>query len=354
VAAFTATPHPEHEPLRDRHLIADEAPLAAATAALYANIDHHLVRAGSGSPLTALDRDYYLFDMPLLNRCNMNWWTGIHDNAKALGLRVMLTGEIGNMSLSYAGEEYLPELLRSGRLLELARVAAALLRTGAVRKRGLAGRLLFPFLPAAIERRVRGVHDAAVPGHNAMTPAALARFRSGDQGAKAVSDRAWCDGFAMRLHVMGRHDPGNHNKGYVAGWKIDQRDPTGDRRLVEYMLAAPMADYVAGGQFRNLPKRVLADRLPPEVLGEPGKGRQGADWHLGLTAARAELREELDRLRASGATDDLLDLDRLDALERDWPSSGWASQKVHDDYRLALLRSISVGHFLRKSSGGNA
>lgn len=354
VAAFTASPHPDHEPLHGRHLIADEAPLAAATAALYDNIDHHLVRAGNRSPLAALDRDYYLFDMPLLNRCNMTWWTGIHDEAKALGLRVMLTGEIGNMSLSYAGEEYLPELLRSGRLLELARVAAALLRTGTLRKRGLVGRLLFPFLPPAIERRVRGEHDAAIPGHNAMAPTALARFQSGDQGAKTVSERAWRDGFAMRLHVMGRHDPGNHNKGYLAGWKIDQRDPTGDRRLVEYMLAAPMADYVAGGRFRSLPRRVLADRLPPAVLGEPGKGRQGADWHLGLTAARAELREELDRLRASGVADSLLDLDRLDALERNWPSSGWASQKVQDDYRLALLRGISVGHFLRKTSGGNA
>lgn len=360
VAAFTSAPHPDHEPLLNRHLIADEGPLAGATAALYRNIDHHLVHAGRKSPIATLDRDYYLFDTPLLNRCNMNWWTGIYDEAKALGIRVMLSGEIGNMSLSYGGEEYLPELLRTGRFLELARLAAALLRSGTVRKRGLAARLLFPFLPPAIERRARRMIEPnlrGTQGHSAMTPAAFAHFDVGDRAkalANDLSDRSWRDGFSMRLRVMGRHDPGNYNKGYVAGWKIDQRDPTGDRRLVEYMLAAPMAEYVAGGRFRSLPRRVLADRLPPEVLNEPGKGRQGADWHLGLTAARAELRKELERIRASGVADGLLDLDRLDTLERDWPDTGWASQPVHDDYRLALLRGVSVGHFLRKTSGGNA
>ena len=94
--------------------------------------------------------------------------------------------------------------------------------------------------------------------------------------------------------------------------------------------------------------------MPPEVLNEQGKGRQSADWYQGFSAARDEFREELYRIRASGATEDQLDLDRLDRLERDWPASGWGSQAVTNDYRLALLRAVSVGHFLRKTSGGNA
>ena len=45
--------------------------------------------------------------------------------------------------------------------------------------------------------------------------------------------RPWRDGFAMRLWSMSRGDPGNGHKGTLAGWGIDRRDPTADKRLVE-------------------------------------------------------------------------------------------------------------------------
>ncbi len=40
-------------------------------------------------------------------------------------------------------------------------------------------------------------------------------------------------------------------------------------------------------------------------------------------------------------------------MVRDWPQSGWDRRAVADPYRLALLRGLSAGHFLRRAAGSN-
>jgi asparagine synthase (glutamine-hydrolysing) len=167
------------------------------------------------------------------------------------------------------------------------------------------------------------------------------------------SYRPWKDGFDMRLWVLHRTDPGNYNKGTLAGWGLDRRDPTADERLVEYCLSIPTEQYLSNGVPRALAKRALADRLPQAVLNERKKGYQAADWHEGLTAARGEVAAELDRLSACAPAATTLDLPRLKRLVENWPQSGWEKDQVIQPYRLALLRGIAAGHFLRKASGAN-
>ncbi len=110
--------------------------------------------------------------------------------------------------------------------------------------------------------------------------------------------RPWKDGHAARLWALRRGDRGPHQKGVLAGWGIDVRDPTADRRLVEFCLAVPTDQFMRDGAPRALARRALADRLPAAVLNAPTKGYQAADWHEGLTAARGELAAEVERLAA--------------------------------------------------------
>ena len=50
------------------------------------------------------------------------------------------------------------------------------------------------------------------------------------------------------------------------------RDPTADRRLVEYCLSVPTEQFNREGVLKALSKAALADRLPIEVLGEKRGG----------------------------------------------------------------------------------
>jgi asparagine synthase (glutamine-hydrolysing) len=49
-----------------------------------------------------------------------------------------------------------------------------------------------------------------------------------------------------------------------------------------------------------------------------------------------------------------VDLPRLRKLLEAWPEGGWHTSAVASEYRLALLRGVANGHFLRKASRSNA
>ena len=150
-----------------------------------------------------------------------------------------------------------------------------------------------------------------------------------------------------------KDDPGNYRKGGLGGWQVDYRDPTADVRLLEFCLAVPTEQFLRDGMPRALARRALADRLPKQVLEEPRRGLQVADWHEDLTAARDHIADELDRLEACPAAATALDLPRLRRLTENWPSGGWERDEVIMPYRYALPRAISTGHFLRRVAGSN-
>jgi len=157
----------------------------------------------------------------------------------------------------------------------------------------------------------------------------------------------------MRLSALRWFDHGYYGKGTLAGWGIDVRDPTADRRLVEFCLSVPTEQFFRDGVSKALGRAALLDRVPIEVLSETRKGRQAADWHEGLTAARQQLRDEISRFEQTPATARALDLNRMRTMVEDWPTDGWHRREVVERYRLALLRGVSSGHFLRRALGSN-
>jgi asparagine synthase (glutamine-hydrolysing) len=354
VVGFTAVPREGYDGPFVANTIGDEGPLAAATAAMHPNIEHVLVRTPGRSPFEQLDRYFHLYERPLLNLCNGVWITAIDEEAKRRGLTIMLTGAMGNMSHSYNGMEHLPELLGQGRLLRLARTALALRRHG-VRAGTIAAQIVGPYLPnrawQAIHR-LRGAGAALSDYSLARGDDAVLSERLADDGLDA-SRRRQRDPVATRLWALARVDPGTIHKGQLASSGIDQRDPTADRRLMEFCLRVPMEQYLRGGRPRALAREGLADRLPAAVLDEPLKGLQASDWHENLAAGRDALREEAERLARSDDVAAVIDTERLLRLVDDWPQDGWASKKVVGAYRLALLRGVSTGHFIRRVTGSN-
>jgi asparagine synthase (glutamine-hydrolysing) len=61
----------------------------------------------------------------------------------------------------------------------------------------------------------------------------------------------------------------------------------------------------------------------------------------------------LERIADCGPAAAMIDLDALEQRLADWPAGGWDKEAVIRHYRLALLRGVSAGHFLRKATGAN-
>lgn len=355
VVAFTAVPRAGFQGRTPAGTIASEAELAAATARLYPNIEHVLVENSGESPLAGLDRGFLYHQQPLANLSNAVWGRSINRAARDRGANTLLKGSLGNLTISCSGLELLPYLLAQGRLLKLARHAVQLARNG-MPLLALGAQTVGPFVPAPMWRALRrlGGRSTGPMSYSAVTLAHLTELqRKGEASGFDLTGRPRKDPYENRLWAYAQADGGNSFKGILAEYGLSVRDPTADKRVIEFGLTVPVEEYLRGGVPRSLARRAFADRLPPEVANSRVRGYQSADWHEGLDRARAEVEREVDSIARCAEAGVALDIDWLKDAVDSWPEDGWDEFEVRDRYRLGLLRGISAGHFMRKVRGTN-
>lgn len=352
ILAYTAVPRPGFEGRTPPGTIGNEAQLAAATARMYANIEHSLVVSSGESPLTWLDRNFLYQQQPMSILQNAAWGQAIHAAAQAAGSTTIFKGALGNLTMSYSGLEWLPALLSGGRLLKLAHHARSLARNG-MPLPSIGARVFGPFIPApvwtAVRRRLG--KTAGLRDYSAANLALLREQR--DTASDRLALRPHRDPYRTRLEAFTQIDGGNAYKGVLGEWGLSVRDPTGDKRVVEYCLSVPFEEYIRGGIPRSLARRAFSDRLPAAVTSARIRGYQSADWYEAMDQARSEIQQEVDAIARCAGAREALDVTWLEEALTSWPSGEWGSSEVLARYRFGLLGGISAGHFMRKVRGTN-
>lgn len=358
LTAFTAAP--EEPAPEDRHGFTDEWPYAALVASAHPNIDHLRISNGASPILDALALREMGSDWPVLNASNTVWLNGIDRAAQDRGLGVLLTGSMGNVTISYGGDEWLASKLRAGDLPGALQAMAVLWRGGRS-LRGLAGEVIDALFPARLGRSIRaalGRRLEELSDWSVVRPAFLAGHGLRDQAeAMACNLRniARGDGRALRLAMLDRTD---HRGIWAAAGRrlfgVEIRDPTSDRQLIELCLSIPEEQYILRGQSRSLVRRAMKGIVPDPILMERRRGRQAADWRLGFDAALPALREEVARMRNSPLARESLDLDRMQTMLDTWPGVDNTDPAVKTAYIAAFSRGLTAGRFIRRVEGGNS
>lgn len=299
--AYTAVPREGFDGPVPKGRHADEGPGARALAARFANIEHILIRPDGTSPIDHLQEDTETLDRGPLNPCNRVWSNTIQTDAARRGVKVLLTGAMGNMTISYTGEPYLAGLFGRGQWATWWREARALKRRHPERRwRGLLAQSLVPYLPPALWVALENYRGRTwkLTDYAAIHPDFMARMQSLERSKKLdwdLSYRPWANGRRMRIAVINRLDNGEYSAAAnVAG--LEMRDPTSDLRLIEFCLAMPDAQYLRDGQSRWLLHRLMGEVLPPEILHARTKGLQAADWFEAASRALPRIREDLAHL----------------------------------------------------------
>ncbi|UOK70336.1 asparagine synthase-related protein [Ancylobacter polymorphus] len=364
LTAFTAAPREGFAFPAYQGRATDESPVAATLAARFPNIDHRVIRTDPVDPLQGVEQHLPALDQPVLNPCNNVWINAIDAEAARGRIRVMLSGAIGNMTVSYDGRPHLAQLFRRGRWLALAGVSIGMWRDG-VNFKGPFRAALGPYLPRFILEWQGAVpvastdpfiHTAlAAEFRQAIDLDVIARERAWD-----MTYRPWADGKAMRIAVLNRIDPGAVHHASLARHGVDTRDPTSDRRVVDFCLALPERHFIHRGRVSSLLRDAMEGLMPAAHLARRTRGYQAADWYEGVVAAREELLAEIARLESSPLASRALDLKRLRALATDLPDPstppdqiGMLTRAHEQTHRLALLRGLSVGRFIRMVEKGN-
>ena len=355
--AFTQCPEPGWDGRTPGGLPGDERPLARKLAERRPALDLRFAYA-SGIGTDGLDdrsdRVIELAELPPRS-INMHRNHECRGLARAAGRRTVLTGRWGNATLSHNGHARLTSLLRAGRLSTLWREAAGLPPGRLGRFSPLLRHAVAPMLSDRLYRVVGALAygDAGWRGYSAIHPD-FARETRVDERARAHGFDPFARGAASRrrqqidLLSYGVDDASTHlAMRTIHG--VSERAPIGDRRLVEWCLGLPDEQYLSRDGSRLLIRRLMRNRLPPEVLATP-RALQCADWHLRLSRGLPRVRDMLHDWRGDPAVAGRLDLDRLLRVVNDWPVETPLSRSDHPDHLMAwpgLDRALVAGRFIR-------
>ena len=346
LAAYTAVPRPGFDRIGATHFD-NEGPAAAEVAARYPNMRHLLVESSQTSFLDILDLNNSLYDHPCYGPNNEVWSNAIMTRAREDGVTVLLNGGCGNCTFSYYGMPALSAWLRSGQWLTLARVAMQIRAARSASVKSILRHALWPSLPFWLRSATDPHMRAFSLDYCALHPDIMQRL---DLKRQAFHDlnTASPDGRTLLNALLKYGDVSDISIAPQGGWQLDYRDPTFDKRVVEFCLTVPLEQFVRDGKLRSLARRAMAGRLPATTLDRPQRGRQSADWHASMSAVRGRMLSEMNHLESSPLASRMLDLARMRRLIEDWPTGGFDQPQVEGPYHAALTRGFSMGSFLRK------
>jgi asparagine synthase (glutamine-hydrolysing) len=345
--AYTAVPVPEFQGPVPRGCIADESRYAADVGALYPNLRHILIDVSGSDMLRELERIFPLLDLPHAAALNSVWSNLILDHARASGAKVLLAGALGNFTVSYSGADLLHGLFRRGRLLHTARSFVDLRRMGISSGRNAASITVLSLLPWSLRRRLDPLIRNMDLSWVALRSDRAQELDALDQLRRYHFTRDGLLPYLMQVQFL-NNQYGDYNAASLAGWGIETRDPTADRRVFEFCASIPPEQFVAEGKSRSLLRRAMRGRLPDSTLTRTDKGIQAADYYVNLTRIRSQLLTEISLLDRSPGARNLLDLEMLRAAVEHWPADARAAAQESGIYQSALPRGLAVGTFIRR------
>ena len=293
----------------------DERDKVEALARMHPSLSVRFVAPDRERSWTEDDTRYFVrANLPALDPVGVG--RHLADAIEAAGHRVALIGNYGNFGLSWAGRfpwspcftarNGAPSLMSYGRWRGKARDLP----------RTFASEVVMPAAPLWMRRlinRLRGRDPDSVAGHSALNPAFIAESGLAQRWREQGFD-PWFgprDTNAARWRAARVFD---HNQyvsdiramsGEIIGHEV--RDPHADRRLLEFALAVPEPMFRRNGVPRSFARRVLADRLPREIIDERRRGAINPAWFRSLNAKRVDIAREIERLEASPLARRLID-----------------------------------------------
>ncbi len=345
LTAFTAVPRFSSEEIFPDRLT-DEWPLAHQVADLFANITHVAISSEEITPLDAIFQILKITCQPQHAASNMTWILSILEDARRRNLGVLLTGQMGNGTVSWSGgRDYIFHLFSKRKWLKgLKALKERKTRNGFSCLKVVKNQILRPILlPVRFEYQVlkdrSGKEDLSYSFPNRefimqVNPDAMSAKRLSSRPLPPISER-------KLIVIRNGTNVGRFWPLLASFYGLDVRDPTSDIRLIEFCLGIPDEQCTASGGQRMLIRRAMAGILPDTVRWNTARGRQSSDIMLRLLDQKDDISRALDLLESSSDIKRYLD---TKAMRAAWNSI--IGQAAHPTVANSLLRSINQGFFI--------
>jgi asparagine synthase (glutamine-hydrolysing) len=348
LTAYTSVPCMPPDGAGERRL-GDEWEQAHATALMAGeNLQHLPVDAAGYGVIQGIEDVIAIHDGPSHAAANHFWLQAIMETAAGDGAGVLLTGQMGNATVSWGGHgSALLALLQGHRQTALRLILHGEPNPWLALKRQVLKPLLTPEIRAF--RRLRHFNTKPWQAYSALNL-----------------------NVALELDIDGRMRAAGHDPTFARSPLVDTRrplfqpafsigpgimaeagkkhgisilDPTANLSLVEFLLRVPDEQFRRRGQSSWLFQRAFHNRLPEPVLQGRRKGLQASDVGHRILRELPAFRQCLDSLDTVPEAREILDLQLMRRCLEDLVAKVDPGTTARAG--MILLRGLGVGLFLR-------
>ncbi|RLQ96293.1 asparagine synthase-related protein [Falsibacillus albus] len=342
---FSYIPGQDFSDWTPSYRVANERPYIQSTVLHSKNMNNTALEFKGKSSYTEIDDWLDIMEMPYKFFENSFWVKGIQEEASQKGIGILLNGARGNLSISWGPAlDYYSTLLKGFKWLRLYKEINLYSKN-----------IGFPNK----KRILKVVSQKAFP-----------KFGSTDSyefPSIINSEFAKKTGVFTKVHnienemkklnyVENRQDhfqnqytwntTGNSNTKLSLRYGIWNRDPTNDRRVIDYCLSVPVNQYVQHGVDRALIRRATENYLPDNVrLNQLTRGIQGADW---LHRIVPEWKAVKDELKEMTNNKEMIRYFNMDYIRSELKNFHPRPEKAFDSSIRVLMRTLIVYRFISK------
>lgn len=353
--AFSSVPMKDYKSYEPADRQADETPYIEAIHQAYPNINQHYCRAEGKTAVSDLEHILDVFEYPYKMLENIPWYCHTLDTAQELGCKIMLNGQYGNSTISYGS--FLTQsltLFRTGKWVKLTKEIKVFSRCHQISRKCVCKKVLSISIPYKLKRLLRSTQIRAFDyfKYSLLNE----KLIKGHQLAQMLQNAQFYQ-YPERFY-----DLKEERKSIVNGINFTQiasmemkeslahgliiRDPTRDKRLIEFCLSLPGEQFMKEGIERRLIRYSMAGILPDIIRCNVEKrGIQGADKLQRLQPYWPTIYKELQELPTHEYISKLINQDKyymhLNTLNHKLEAKDW------DEVKMFLILYI-CDQFIKK------
>ena len=289
--SYTSVPMKGYKADNSGYDVEDESEDVEKTAAFYGNIVTNYVDLDGKNPWELISKAVESMEIPVKSIQNFLWIFEAMEKAYSNNSRIMLTGSYGNTSISYTNLNlYMNLLYKDKKYLKLKKEIDAFSKSMGFNSR-YAWKQIFRDNNQEFEKSSYPFGDSYV---------------SRDMTAKFDSDKKLYDigktsflasrdiehSRKNKVHPLAMRQLGETHTKQSLFTGVLLRDPTIDKRVIEFCIHIPAEQFCKNGIDRRLVKVYLKDIMPPHVMNFDKKGKQSADLNYRFSLNWNEIRDE--------------------------------------------------------------
>ena len=288
------------------------------------NIKLNFCRNDGIDPLTNVNDLIDIFEQPIKTVENSYWITGMAEQCSKDGVKVLLSGQYGNTSVSYGDFfVHIQTLISEGKFLQVIKEINAGSKYHNTPRKVVIKNVLKDCMPYGI-RKIMYRKENEIEKRFELSPVKRdlikkwnveKRFDEGQFNIVIERRRTMKDMREVLVNEVGFAHIGIMDTKDSIKYGIVRRDPTKDKRVIEFILSLPSDEFVSNGEERFLIRNSMKGLLPEEIRTNwKNRGIQSADWIQRLQPHWNELKREIKQALDDEIIKKYFDINKLEKL----------------------------------------